>query len=182
MNRILKASLTLIISMTLLTNLTGCASGDIKTPLTPIGVKNQTDKGMATVVFYLGSGFGIYDLFETLTVKVDDPNMGLVSEDTDPNFLLQASREMTLRKYMSNQYTPGKHTFSFGNLFVQTVDLEAGRTYYLAAEKELLIGVKSLKFRTYDNFIKWTKNAKQIEFTGEKCDGWAGCPVQDVIE
>ena len=81
-----------------------------------------------------------------------------------------------------NKYTPGKHTFSLGPLFVQTVNLEAGRTYYLAAEKDILLGVRSLRFRTYDNFIKWTKNAKQIEFTGEKCDGWSGCPMQDVIE
>ena len=55
MNRTFKAFLTLIISMILLTNLTGCASGDIKTPLNPIGMKNQTDKEMSTVVFYLGS-------------------------------------------------------------------------------------------------------------------------------
>ena len=182
MNRTFKGSLALIISMILLTNLTGCASGDIKTPLNPIGMKNQTDKEMSTVIFYLGSGFGAFDFFETLTVKVDDPSMGLVSEDTNPKFLLQANKELTLREYMSNKYTPGKHTFSLGPLFVQTVNLEAGRTYYLAAEKDILLGVRSLRFRTYDNFIKWTKNAKQIEFTGEKCDGWSGCPMQDVIE
>ena len=63
MNRTFKAFLTLIISMILLTNLTGCASGDIKTPLNPIGMKNQTDKEMSTVVFYLGSGFGAFDFF-----------------------------------------------------------------------------------------------------------------------
>ena len=119
MNRTFKGSLTLIISMILLTNLTGCASGDIKTPLNPIGMKNQTDKEMSTVVFYLGSGFGFLDVFEILTVKVDDPSLGLVSEDTDPNFLLQASKEFTHREYMSNKYTPGKHTFSLGPLFVQ---------------------------------------------------------------
>ena len=108
--------------------------------------------------------------------------MGFASEDTDPKFLLQANKEFTHREYMSNKYTPGKHTFSLGPLFVQTVNLEAGRTYYLAVDKDLLLGVRSLRFRTYEDFIKWTKNAKQIEFTGEKCDGWSGCPMQDVIE
>ena len=111
---------------------------------------------------------------------MDDPSLGLVSEDTDPNFLLQANMEFTHREYMSNKYTPGKHTFSLGPLFVQTVNLEAGRTYYLAADKDLLLGVISLRFRTYEDFIKRTKNAKQIEHTGEKCNVWSGCPTQVV--
>ena len=181
MNRMLKTSLTLIFSLILLTNLTGCASGDIKTPLNPIGMKNQTDKEMSTVVFYLGSGFGAFDFFETQTVKVDDPSLGLVSEDTDPNFLLQANMEFTHREYMSNQYTPGIHTFSFGPFFAQTANLEAGKTYYLATSFHLG-GTKGLQFRTKENFLKSTKNAKQIEYTGEKCNGWSGCPIQYVIE
>ena len=176
MNRILKISLTLLISTLFLINLTGCATrGDIKNPLDPVGVKSQTDKEMATVVFYRSNDhLGLLN-FDSLGVKVDDIAAGMVSEDTDPNSLLYASRS----KYMANKYTPGTHTFSFGPFFAQTANLEAGKTYYLATSFHLG-GTKGLQFRTKENFLKSTKNAKQIEHTGEKCNAWSGCPTQVV--
>ena len=175
MNRILKISLTLLISTLFLINLTGCATrGDIKNPLDPVGVTSQTDKEMATVVFYRSNDhLGIVQDFLTpIVVQVDSISVGLVT-NLDPNFYLEASRST----YMSNKYTPGTHTFSFGPFFAQTANLEAGKTYYLATTYHLG-GTKGLQFRTKENFLKSTKKAKQIEYKG-KCDIW-GCPTQVV--
>ena len=177
MNRILKISLTLLISTLFLINLTGCATrGDIKNPLDPVGVTTQTDKEMSTVVFYRSNDhFGLLN-FDSLTVTVDSIAVaGWVTEDTDPNLYLDASRS----KYMANKFTPGTHTFSFGPFFAQTANLEAGKTYYLATSFHLG-GTKGLQFRTKENFLKSTKNAIQIEHTGGKCNGWSGCPTQAV--
>ena len=171
MNRILKISLTLLISTLFLINLSGCATrGDIKNPLDPVGVTTQTDKEMSTVVFYRSNDhFGLLQNFLTpLVVKVDDISVGM-----NPKSWLMASRST----YMANKYTPGTHTFSFGPFFAQTANLEAGKTYYLATSYHLG-GTKGLQFRTKENFLKSTKKAKQIEYKG-KCDIW-GCPTQIV--
>jgi hypothetical protein len=176
MNSALKTSLIFLFSIILLSNLTGCASrGDIKNPLNPVGVLSQTDKEMATVVFYRSNDhLGLLNT-DVLIVSVDDISMSIASEDTDPNFYLEANR----KEYMSNEYTAGVHTFSFGPVFPQTAELEAGKTYYLAVSFHLG-GTKGLQFRTKENFLESTKNAKQIEYTGEKCNGWSGCPKQVV--
>ena len=176
MNLVLKTFVTLIISTLLLINLTGCAAkGTIENPIDLVGVKSQTDKEMATVVFYRSKDhLGILN-FDELYVKVDDISAGMMTEDTDPNFYLEASRS----EYMSNEYTSGMHTFSVGPFFAQTVNLEAGKTYYLATSFHLG-GTKGLQFRTKEDFLKSTKNAKQIEYTGEKCSQWSGCPKQVV--
>ena len=173
MNQMLKTFVTLIISMLLLINLTGCvAKGSIENPIDLVGVKSQTDKEMATVVFYRSNDhFGLLN-FDSLVIQVDSISVGLLT-DLDPNFYLEASRS----KYMSNKYTPGTHTFSFGPFFAQTAKLEAGKTYYLATSFHLG-GTKGLQFRTKENFLKSTKKAKQIEYKG-KCDIW-GCPTQIV--
>ena len=174
----LKTFVTLIISTLLLINLTGCvAKGSIENPIDLVGVKSQTDKEMATVVFYRSKDhFGVLN-FDELAVKVDDISVGMMSEDTDPNFYLEASRS----EYMSNTYMPGIHTFSLGPIWVQTVDLEAGKTYYLAVSFYpggwLIDGTKGLEFRTKGNFLKSTTTASQIEYSGEKCDAWS-CPTQ----
>ena len=174
MNRILKISLTLLISTLFLINLTGCATrGDIKNPLDPVGVTTQTDKEMATVVFYRSNDWlGTFN-FDPLGVKVDSISASFNVSDLYPNFYLEASRST----YMSNKYTPGTHTFSFGPFFAQTANLEAGKTYYLAATFHAG-ATKGLQFRTKENFLKSTKKAKQIEYKG-KCDIW-GCPTQVV--
>jgi|TARA_B110000238_G_C15907340_1_gene344665 hypothetical protein len=176
----LKTFLTIIVSTLLLTNLTGCANGNTKDPLKPVGVKSQTDKKLSTVVFYRSDdSFGSLD-FGEITAKVDDVSAGIMSEDSNPNFYLEASRS----EYMSNTYMPGIHTFSLGPLWVQTVDLEAGKTYYLAVAfypgGYLIDGTRGLEFRTKENFLKSTTTASQIEYTGEKCSQWSGCPKQVV--
>tara|TARA_B100000795_G_C22603173_1_gene362077 strand:- start:120 stop:668 length:549 start_codon:yes stop_codon:yes gene_type:complete len=177
----LKTLLTLIISTLFLINLSGCANGNIKEPLKPVGVKSQTDEKLSTVVFYRSDdSFGTLD-FGATTAKVDDVSawgFGILSEeDAYPNFYLKASRS----EYMSNTYMPGIHTFSLGPIWVQTVDLEAGKTYYLAVSFYpggwLIDGTKGLEFRTKGNFLKSTTTASQIEYSGEKCDAWS-CPTQ----
>ena len=102
----LKTFLTIIVSTLLLTNLTGCANGNTKDPLKPVGVKSQTDNKLSTVVFYRSDdSFGSLD-FGEITAKVDDVSVGIMSEDSNPNFYLEASRS----EYMSNTYMPGIHS------------------------------------------------------------------------
>ena len=178
MNRTIKKPLTLLISMLLLIDLTGCVSrGDTKNPLNPIGAKSQADKKMSTVIFYRSNDhFGLFK-FNTISVYVDSNSMSFVSKDTDTNFVLEASRS----EYMSNKYTPGVHTFSMKNIASQTANLKAGQTYYLAVSFHIA-GIAGLQFRTKENFLESTKIAKKIKYTGGKCDAFWGCPTQVVNE
>ena len=133
MNQMLKTFLTLIISTLLLINLTGCANGNTKDPLKPVGVKSQTDKKLSTVVFYRSDdSFGSLD-FGEITAKVDDVSAGIMSEAV--------------------AFYPGGY---------------------------LIDGTRGLEFRTKENFLKSTTTASQIEYTGEKCSQWSGCPKQVV--
>ena len=174
MNKVINKISTLTVSILLLIGISGCESrGDIKIPLEPIGIESQSNKKMATVVFYRSNDHLGLMQFSPITIRVDSPSMAFVSEDTDTNFILRASRS----EYMSNTYTPGVHTFSVGDIMSQVANLKASKTYYLAQTFHLG-GITGIQFRTKQDFLESVENAKQIEYTGEKCNSWSGCTTR----
>ncbi len=179
--KIIKILLMLVVSVPVLTSVTGCTSaGDLKNPLTPIGAIKKSNKETATVKFYRSSDhFGIFQ-FTDNTVLIDMPielRNTFMSEDTDTSYRMETNRSF----YMSKELKPGVHNFYLNRLNEQIATLEAGRTYYLSVSF-LAFGLEGLSFRTKEDFLKETLESSLIEYTGKGCNIINGCPTRHVNE
>ena len=178
MKKIIKLLLTLIISVTALTTITGCTSaGDIKNPVNPIGTYKNDSKNTATVKFYRSSDhFGLLQFNDYVTLIDKSMSEKFVSDKTNPSDRMLTNREF----YMSKEIAPGVHSFLMTPVAEQVARLEAGNVYYLAVSFHIG-GLAGLQFRTRDDFLEAAASSKLVEWTG-KCSAIWGCPTKIVNE
>jgi len=146
--------------------LAGCARGTFESPI-PVPSKefatidNTKDNQKAIVKFYRSSDFagllkfGDHHIYADYESGKYDDDYNLVDE------VMIANRS----SYMVKAFTPGIHEFSFNQgIAKQTVNLEAGKIYYLAVSFHVS-GLLDLEFRTQQEFDKDTKGDLQIKPT-----------------
>lgn len=156
--------------------LSGCASsrGSLEAPASiPSTQSLAVDNKKATVKFYRSSdGFGVMQFQDYFVIT--DYEAGKHDDGYNVDEVMIANRS----NYTVKTFSPGVHWFSFRGMSKQTVNLEAGKVYYLAVSFHVG-GIAGLEFRTKDEFDKDTEGDLQIEFTGE-CDFWKGCDYREI--
>ena len=157
----------------------GCASsGNLKSPLTPVGSTINSDKEVATVYFYRSTDhFGML-VFDDLYVLIDKEfKFGIASDETDTGSMMLTNRS----SHMLKKLKPGVHEFYIGGVFSKAIaSLEAGKTYYLAVSFHPG-GISGLQFRTRSDFVEATKKSRLVEWSG-KCNFVSGCSTKIVNE
>ena len=156
--------------------LSGCAvnRGSHEEPeLIPSTQSLAANSDKATVKFYRSSDhFGVLQFGDYFVIA--DYKAGKYKDGYNVDEVMMANR----RNYTVKKFTPGVHWFSFRGMSKQTVNLKAGKIYYLAVSFHLG-GIAGLEFRTKDEFDKDTEGDLQIEFTGE-CGFWKGCDYREI--
>lgn len=156
-NILASKKLHIFILVTISLGMLGCAStGSLSDPLKPKSVASKSDQSVATVYFYTTRGFGFLLTSRRLTIV----------DDGDRADGLHADRD----SYMIKKLKPGTHKFTQG--FSETiVNLEAGRSYFLASSSTSILGnsMPILEFRDEKSFKYYEQGDEQIRVV--KCNG-----------
>ena len=156
-NILASKKLHIFILVTISLGMLGCAStGSLSDPLKPKSVASTSNQSVATVYYYGAFlGFG---------KRVTTVNDGDIADG------LHAGRN----SYMIRKLKPGTHKFTQGFSEI-IVNLEAGRSYFLASSSKHIFGclgcsIPTLEFKDEKSFKKYTQGDEQIRVV--KCTGW----------
>jgi len=170
-NILASKKLHIFILVTISLGMLGCAStGSLSDPLKPKSVVSKSDQSIATVYFYRSHDFFGLTVFQ---------KMGATVNDGDGADGLHADRD----SYMIRKLKPGTHKFTQGFSEI-IVNLEAGRSYFLASSSKHIFGclgcsIPTLEFKDEKSFKNYKQGDEQIRVV--KCTAW-GCEYATVTQ